>query len=68
MAVTVGAVTGRLSAAAVGKRKRARKSVVRDLEAGQEQAYTATEPGGIRTAGRRDGGRAIHLPVIIPAE
>lgn len=36
MAVTVGAMAGRLSAAAVGKRERARKSVVRDMEAGQE--------------------------------
>jgi hypothetical protein len=36
MAVTVGAMTGSLSAAAAGKRERAGKSVVRDMQAGQE--------------------------------
>jgi len=68
LAVPVGAVTERLSAAAVGKRERARSSVVRDREAGQEQAYTAAKPGGLRAAGRRNAGGVIHLLVIIPAE
>ena len=38
MALTVGAMTGGLSAAAGGKSKRARKGVFRNTEAGQEQA------------------------------
>jgi ADP-ribosylglycohydrolase len=36
MADTVGAMTGGLSAAAMGKREGSRKSVFRDLETGQE--------------------------------
>jgi hypothetical protein len=68
MAVTIGAMTGRLSAAAMGKRERARKSVRREMEAGQEPASAAAEPGGLRAAGSRDVGRVVHLLVIIPAE
>jgi len=68
MAVPVGAMTGGLSAAAVRKRERARKSVVRDLEARPEQARAAAEPGGIRAAGRGKAGGFVHLIVIIPAD
>jgi hypothetical protein len=38
MALTIGAMTGGLSAAAVGKSKRAWKGVFRNTKAGQEQA------------------------------
>jgi hypothetical protein len=36
MTFTAGTMTGRLSTATVGKRERARKSVVRYMEAGQQ--------------------------------
>jgi len=38
-------------AAAVGKRERARKGIVGDMEAGHQPTCSAAEPGGIRTAG-----------------
>jgi hypothetical protein len=47
MAVPISAMTGRLSAAAVGKGERARKSVIGDVEASQQLASAAAEPGGI---------------------
>jgi hypothetical protein len=56
MAVSTGAMTGRLPAAAVRKRERARKSIRGDLEAGHQPSCTAAETGGIRTARRRDVG------------
>jgi hypothetical protein len=67
MAVPAGAMTGRFSAAAVGKRKRAGKSVLGEMEPGQEAACTASEPGRNRAAGKRDLG-VVHLPVIIPSD
>jgi len=68
MSGTVGAMTRRLSAAAVRKRERARKSVLGEMEPGQESACTAAELGRSRAAGRRDLGVVGHLIVIIPAE
>ena len=68
MAVTVGAMTRRFSAAAVGKRERAWKSVVRDMEAGHQSPDAAAEPRGNRAAGRGNAGGVSHLLVIIPAE
>jgi hypothetical protein len=68
MAVTVGAMTGRLSAAAVGKCERAWERIVRDPKTGQQKTRAAAEPGGIRSAGSRDVSGVGHLLVTIPAD
>jgi hypothetical protein len=68
MAVSVGAMTGRFSAAAVGKRERARKRVVREMEARHQSARAEAEPGGIRAAGSRNVVSVVHLPVILQSE
>ena len=59
MAVTVGAMTGRLTTAAAGKRQRAGKSVDGDLEAGHQAARAAAEPEGVRASGRRQAGPTV---------
>jgi hypothetical protein len=68
MAVSVGAMTGRFSATAVGKREGTWKSVVRDMEARHQPARAEAEPGGVSAAGRRNVVSADHLLVILQAE
>jgi hypothetical protein len=67
MALTVGAMTGGFAAAATGERKRARKRVVREVEAGQKPARTAARFNCNRAAGGRNIS-VCHLPAIIPAD
>lgn len=47
MAIADGAMTGGLSAATVRKRQRARKSVVWEMEAGQQKAGATAKPRGV---------------------
>ena len=68
MAGPLDAMTGGLSAAAVRKRQRARKCVVREMEARQQGACAAAEPGGVLASGSRNTGSVFHLIVILPAE
>ena len=61
MAIAVGAMTGRLSAAATGERQRARKCVRREVEAGQKPARTAAQFGSFRACG------GAEFPRLLPA-
>ena len=66
MAVSIGTVTGRLSAAAMSKSERTRKGIVGDLEAGHQEARAAAKAGGLGTARRRSAW--VHLIVIIQSD
>ena len=66
MTVPFGAMTGRLSAAAVRESQRAWKRVFRDSKARQETASTATKAGSFGAARQWDF--RVHLIVIIQSE
>lgn len=68
MAVSVSAMTGRLSATAIGKRERTGKRVRREKEPGQQKAGAATKAVSSRSTGRGEVGCSRHLLVILPSD
>jgi hypothetical protein len=66
MTIAVSAVARRLSAAAMRNHERAWKSIVRQMEASQQEAGTAAESGSFGPTGCRNAGH--YLMVIIQSD
>jgi hypothetical protein len=67
MAVAFSAVARGFTTAAIGNRERARKGILRKMQARQQKVGAAAEAGRFRTASGRDDA-PLHLIVIIQSD